>query len=322
MQLPKLQLPKLVISRRKALQYIALGGLSLSGACGAGNLLKRAPKRKSFDNFTENGIAADIPLEMVAIPAGTFWMGSPETEKDRHDNEGPQHKVSVPAFFMGKYEITQAQWRSVASWDAIERELSLEPSYFTGNDNLPVEQVLSLDAVEFCKRLSSRTGRKYRLPTEAEWEYSCRAVRPVETPENLTLELWNQKYLTRFYFGDDDNYSSLGDYAWLNINSNAKSHPVGEKKPNNFGLYDMSGNVGEWCQDDLDSSYQNAPNDGSAWEWEDQSDVFYLERVERGGSWLNDPKHCRSANRDGHLRESGGSPDLGFRVACSLSSMT
>jgi formylglycine-generating enzyme required for sulfatase activity len=129
---------------------------------------------------------------MVLIPGGSFLMGSPEAEPDRSDNEGPQHKVTVPPFFMGRYPITQAQWRAVAALPQIKREPRPDPSRFKG-DNRPVEQVNWYDAVEFCARLSAHTGRAYRLPTEAEWEYACRAgtTTPFAVGETITTEVAN-----------------------------------------------------------------------------------------------------------------------------------
>lgn len=121
-------------------------------------------------------------IETILIPAGTFLMGSPENEPDRWEDGGPQHEVFVSSFLMGRYPVTQAQWRVVAGWDKVERDLKPDPSHFKG-DNLPVEQVNWYEAIEFCQRLSDRTGRNYRLPSEAEWEYACRAG--TTTPSTL-----------------------------------------------------------------------------------------------------------------------------------------
>jgi eukaryotic-like serine/threonine-protein kinase len=156
-----------------------------------------------------------VKLEMVRVPACSFLMGSPANEKGRYDDEGPQHPVTVPSFYIGKYEITQAQWRAVRG---------NSPSNFTG-DNLPVEQVSWDDAQEFCKKLSQMTDKTYRLPSEAEWEYAARAG------------------TTGAYAGE------LDAMAWYSNNSGGKTHPVGQKQPNAFGLHDMHGNVWEWCQD-------------------------------------------------------------------------
>jgi formylglycine-generating enzyme required for sulfatase activity len=171
--------------------------------------------------------------------------------------------------------------------------MGINPSEFKNNPQNPVEQVSWNDAQAFCRKLSQITGKTYRLPTEAEWEYACRAGTT-----------------TRYYFGDDA--SQLGDYAWYDGNSQDKTHPVGQKKPNAWGLYDMSGNVWEWCEDNWHSSYENAPRDGSAWLTND-NDYPIL----RGGSWYCDLSACRSAYRlsDG-LRRSDHYGGLGFRVVC------
>ena len=180
----------------------------------------------------------DCP-EMVRIPAGTFLMGSkadPFASSQPSADEQPQHQVSVKAFAMGKYEVTQEQWYAV---------MGNLPSNFKGR-SLPVEQVSWSDAQEFVRRLSAKTGKTYRLPSEAEWEYAARAGSRTE---------WS--------FGDSQN--ELGRYAWFNANSGNTTHPVGEKLPNAFGLHDMHGNVWEWTEDCWNDNYNGAPNDGSAW---------------------------------------------------------
>ncbi|NCR00804.1 MAG: SUMF1/EgtB/PvdO family nonheme iron enzyme [Microcystis aeruginosa L211-101] len=236
-----------------------------------------APGNKT--SFTEN-LANGIRLEMVSLPAGKFLMGSSE-----RDNEKPPHQVKVNSFAIGKYPITQAQYQAV---------MGNNPSRFKNNPQNPVEDVSWNDAQAFCQKLSQITGKTYRLPTEAEWEYACRAGTT-----------------TRYYFGDDDN--QLGDYAWGTENSNRTTHPVGQKKPNGWGLYDMSGNVWEWCEDDWHNSYAGAPDDGTA--WLDNDNRSQSVKCLRGGSWGNNPVSCRSANR---LRSNPGfhSFDIGFRVAC------
>jgi formylglycine-generating enzyme required for sulfatase activity len=167
------------------------------------------------------------------------------------------------------------------------------PSYFKNNPQNPVEKVSWDDAQAFCQKLSQITGKTYRLPTEAEWEYACRAGTT-----------------TRYYFGDNDN--QLGDYAWYNGNSNNTTHPVGQKKPNGWGIYDMSGNVWEWCEDDWHDSYAGAPDDGSAWLTNDND-----YRMLRGGSWGDIPDLCRSAFRFSiYYRRVNRYDDLGFRVVC------
>jgi len=229
-------------------------------------------------NYIED-LGGGVKLEMVWIPAGTFEMGSPSSEEGRFNNQSPVHTVELDGFWMGKFEVTQAQWQSF---------MNNNPSYFKG-DNLPVEQVSWDDAMEFCEKLSDKTGKKYTLPTEAQWEYACRAGSK-----------------SRFCFGDSD--SSLGDYAWYSANSYFWTHPVGQKNPNAWGLYDMYGNVFEWCLDYYDENYYSkSPSKNPV----NMNSSSY--RVLRGGSSFNNPEYCRSAYRG------LGKPDyrnlsFGFRV--------
>ena len=256
-----------------------------------------------------------IQLEMVMIPNGTFIMGSPETEEGSRDNERPQHQVTIKAFCLGKYQVTQAQWKAVAAFPQLNRELKPDPSNFKGA-NRPVEQVSWEDAVEFCDRLSRHTKRQYRLPSEAEWEYACRAgtTTPFHFGQTITTDLAN-------YQGtDNEEYKWSGSYG---------SGPKGVYREettavgsfgvaNNFGLYDMHGNVWEWCQDDWHSDYEGAPTDGSAWlSSEESSDRKLL----RGGSWSITPEHCRSAFRNVSYLD-GNSSYIGFRVVCSGAART
>lgn len=209
------------------------------------------------DGFTDdlNG----VKLEMVYIPGGTFKMGSPKGSG--YDTERPQHDVTVPAFYIGKFQVTQAQWKAVMGSD---------PSHFKGDD-LPVESVSWEEAKQFCQKLQQLTKKAYRLPSEAEWEMACRA-------------------------GTTGDYAgNLDEMAWYSKNSGSKTHPVGKKKPNAFGLYDMHGNVWEWCEDVWHDDYKGAPTDGSAW----LSGGDSSRRVVRGGSWSIINGNCRSALRDG-----------------------
>ncbi|KPQ32121.1 MAG: Sulfatase-modifying factor enzyme 1 [Phormidesmis priestleyi Ana] len=153
--------------------------------------LRRTPATTRYYTESLEGIGEALPLQMLLIPAGTFMMGSPEDEPDRQEDE-IQHEVSVPPFFLGRYPITQAQWRAVANLPQVNRELNPEPSNFKG-ENLPVERVSWYEAVEFCDRLAARTGRPYRLPSEAEWEYACRAgtTAPFHFGRTLTTEVAN-----------------------------------------------------------------------------------------------------------------------------------
>ena len=252
--------------------------------------------------YTEplEGIGEDIPLQMLLIPAGTFMMGSPEDEPDRKKREGPQHEVSVPPFFMGRYPITQAQWRAVVALSQVNRELNPEPSSFTG-DNLPVEQVSWYEAVEFCDRLSAQTGRSYRLPSEAEWEYACRAgtITPFHFGKTLTTEVAN-------YNGNHTYADGIkGEYR-------ETTTPVDKFEiANAFGLCDMHGNVFEWCEDHY-GDYNQTPIDGSAWFTDDKEAKCIL----RGGSWSDDPGYCRSAQRV-NVAPDDRNDFIGFRVSCS-----
>ncbi|NEQ39234.1 MAG: SUMF1/EgtB/PvdO family nonheme iron enzyme [Okeania sp. SIO3I5] len=235
------------------------------------------------ENF--NGVS----LEMVKISAGRFLMGSPETEVGRRDTESPQHYVDVPEFFMGKYPVTQAQWEAV---------MGNNPSHFKGA-NRPVENVSWRDATEFCQKLSQITGKKYSLPSESQWEYACRArtSTPFYFGETITSELAN--YDGTSTYADEPKGKYQGETT-----------DVGIFPPNSFGLYDMHGNVLEWCQDVWHSNYNGAPTDGSAWETGGDSN----RRLLRGGCWNNYSRYCRCAGRDyifvGYL-------GVGFRVVSS-----
>jgi formylglycine-generating enzyme required for sulfatase activity len=254
---------------------------------------KRIPKQAQY--FTEN-LGNGITLDMVYIPSGTFMMGSPGGEG--YDREKPRHQVTVAAFFMGKYPVTQEQWWAIASRDdlQVKQELHPEPAGFKGS-SLPVECVNWHDAEEFCGRLSRLTGKQYRLPSEAEWEYACRAgtITPFYFGETMTSDLANY----------DGNYTYAGEAKGK---YRQRTTPVGKFPPNAFGLYDMHGNVWEWCEDDWHESYEGAPTGGSAWITKGSNRV-----VVRGGSWDDNPDYCRSANRSNSNRRGGGYK-VGFRV--------
>jgi formylglycine-generating enzyme required for sulfatase activity len=254
-----------------------------------------------------------VALEMVLIPPGAFEMGAPEGEEGRSNDEGPQHPVTIAEpFFMAKYPITQAQWRVVAAMGQVERELALEPSNFKG-DNRPVETITWLDAVEFCARLSHHTGRDYRLPTEAEWEYACRAgtTTPFHFGETITTDLANYRG-TDWQIGETTYPGAYGDGPYGEYRE--ETTEVGSfEVANAFGLYDMHGNVLEWCQDWWHENYEGAPNDGSAWlAHEDDAEE---KRVLRGGSWYDVPGFCRSAYRFRVAPVNIGDV-VGFRVVC------
>ncbi len=265
--------------------------------------------------FTEN-LGNSAGLDLVGIPGGKFMMGTEDEEIerlvkkfnwDRFRNEKPQHQVTVPNFFMGKYPVTQAQWKAVAALPKVNQDLKAEPSNFKGDDR-PVETVSWYDALEFCDRLSQYTGRRYCLPTEAEWEYACRAGTntPFHFGETITGELAN--------YNAQETYAaeSKGKYR-------GQTTPVGQFLPNAFGLYDMHGNVWEWCLDDWSSNYENVPTDGRHW-FNDNDNISQqsVRAVLRGGSWTFKPTYCRSAERFNSLRAERGAFNLGFRVVCAF----
>jgi len=239
----------------------------------------------------ERGAGSGLTMEFVRIPAGSFNMGSPSTEEDRNDNEGPVHEVQITKpFYMGKYEVTQAQWETVMGTTvAQQRKKSIFPLRLKGEGSRhPIYYITWEEAVEFCKKL----GEDFRLPTEAEWEYACRAGSQ-----------------TRFFYGDDPNYTQLDQYAWYYDNSDNQTHPVGQKKPNPWGLYDMYGNVSEWCSDQyLVLGGYNVTKDI------DQKKLAYryFGHVYRNGNWYWKPDKCRSASRIGI--KGIGSDLNGFRV--------
>ncbi|MFM6619892.1 MAG: SUMF1/EgtB/PvdO family nonheme iron enzyme, partial [Dolichospermum sp.] len=240
---------------------------------------------KYFTEDLENGIF----LEMVHIPGGTFIMGSPENEEGYNKSQNPQHQVTVPAFFMGKYPVTQKQWQIVAALPKININLEPKPSQFQ-SDNLPVESVSWYDAQEFCARLSQKTNKSYRLPSEAEWEYACRGGTT-----------------TAFYFGK----TISPELANYDSKYQGKTTEVGKFPANLFGLHDMCGNVWEWCEDGWHEDYINAPNDGSVWLNNSNN-----RRVLRGGSWFIPSENCRSSFR--FYADAGffGCNLFGFRVMC------
>ncbi|GGA25907.1 bifunctional serine/threonine-protein kinase/formylglycine-generating enzyme family protein [Okeania sp. KiyG1] len=236
--------------------------------------------------MTEN-LGNGVFLEMVKIPAGRFLMGSPETEAERADYEGPQHYVDVPEFFMGKYPVTQAQWQAV---------MGNNPSGFKGAKR-PVEQVSWNDATEFCQKLSRITGKKYSLPSESQWEYACRAgtTTPFYFGETITSDLANYYDYRRIYADE------------LKGICREETTDVGIFPPNAFGLYDMHGNVYEWCQDVWHGNYEGAPTDGSAWETGGDSNRRLLRGAyDYRSAW-------RDYNRGDFLH------DWGFRVVLPVS---
>lgn len=233
-----------------------------------------------------------IPLELVHIPAGSFTMGSPSTELGRMFDESPQHLVTIPEpFWLGQTEVTKAQWGALmgtAPWDRHQNIIDDpdSPAVFVSWD----------EAQEFIAALNDFTGDTFSLPSEAEWEYAARAGTG-----------------NRFYWGADNDYLLINDYAWWDDNADFVdedfAHVVALKRPNNWYLYDTSGNVWEWCQDWYHSGYDNAPDDGSAWEF-----PLGAMRIRRGGSWASPGQYCRPAYRS-LATPNTASDAIGFRVA-------
>jgi len=235
----------------------------------------------SFPLFAQNTDLPESSVDMVLVTGGTFTMGSPSSEQGRSDDE-VQHQVTVSSFHMGKFDVTQDLYQSV---------MGSNPSYYTGDGNRPVEQVSWYDAVAFCNKLSERNGLQtvytingtdvtaswsangYRLPTEAEWEYAARGGQQGASAYHV-------------YAGSDN----LDQVAWYKDNSGSTTHPVGQKAPNALGLYDMSGNVWQWCWDwyeNYSGSGQNDPRGASSG----------ASRVYRGGGWSFDAQYSRVADR-------------------------
>jgi len=267
-----------------------------------GKWLIQRQQQQAYRLFEPLTITGDVLLEMVSIPGGTFLMGSPENEPNRSSQESPHHEVTVEPFFMGRYPITQIQWQFVAElMPQVNRELRPSPSRFSGSTR-PVERVRWDEAVEFCARLSAHTRRTYRLPSEAEWEYACRAgtTTPFHFGETITPELANYDG-TKTY-----NDGSKGEYR--ESTTSVEHFEIA----NPFGLCDMHGNVFEWCQDYWHSNYEGAPTDGSAWLSANKD----ASRVRRGGSWDFSPVFCRSAYRN-YRYPRGIYIYIGFRIVCS-----
>jgi formylglycine-generating enzyme required for sulfatase activity len=268
-----------------------------------GKQIARQPGTATY--FTED-LGNGITLDMVQIPGGTFKMGSSEGEKMASDDEFPQHTVTVKEFWMGKFAITQEQWKTIARQPQIKTDLKEDPSNFKGA-KLPIEQVTWQQAKEFCDRLSKKTGRTFDLPTEAQWEYACRAgtTTPFHFGPTITTDVAN--------FDGNSTYAkaSKGTYRKETI-------VVDSFDPNAFGLYNMHGNVWEWCLDDWHGNYEGAPSDDRAWT-NASNDSGSNSKVVRGGSWIDDPRYCRSASRY-YIRSGNLSGDIGFRVISPIPS--
>ena len=246
----------------------------------------------------EQMLAEGIGLKLVQIPAGRFEMGSPGSEEGRDADEGPQHLVELQSFFLGQAPVTQAQWKVVAAWPKVAVDLNPTPSRFKG-DNRPVERVSWEEAMEFCHRLSQHSNLAYTLPSEAQWEYSCRAGTrtPFAFGDTLTPELANY----------DANYTYGSGPKGI---SRKETLDVGSFPANAWGLHDMHGNVWEWCLDPWHKTYGEAPSDGTAWVNGAEDEGV---RLLRGGSWCSAPRCCRSAYRS-RGRQDGRGNFVGFRL--------
>ena len=255
-----------------------------------------APKGAAVDLVVSLGsgkmtvtLPGNVPLEFVWIPAGSFVMGSPDTEANRQINEGPQHTVVLNGFWMAKYELTQRQWTAVmvtTPWAGQANVLV--------NAEAPAVYVSWKDARDFISALNVLTAKAFRLPSEAEWEYACRAGTT-----------------TRAYWGDDTSGAVVTQYVWQG-GIPFHAHEVGQKLPNAFGLFDMIGNVSEWCEDDWHDDYTGAPTNGSAWIDSPRG----VERSNRGSNFSSDIIFCRSALRAGDAPSGAGFVG-GFRIAGS-----
>ncbi|PSB05200.1 bifunctional serine/threonine-protein kinase/formylglycine-generating enzyme family protein [Merismopedia glauca] len=290
-----------------------------------GEIIDKCARQAEF--FAEH-LGGEISLEMVAIPGGTFMMGSPDNEEERNDNESPQHQVTIAPFCMGKYPVTQEQFEAVMNYNP--SRLKFHPNndlfagifgIFVGNNSSrfqgnsqkkSVENVSWHEANEFCRKLSEKTGKNYRLPSEAEWEYAARAgtITPFHFGKTVTTEVANYKGIDWHYNGK----TYIGSYGNAPKGSfREQTTEVGSFPPNAFGLYDIHGNIWEWCIDFWHENYNGAPSDGSVWESGGDSNS----RTLRGGSWGLNPGNCRSALRY-CLNPDNRSDSYGFRVVADV----
>ena len=302
--------------------------MAAMSASGSFVVLKRPGQARGFRQWLtppSEGVApapSSLDLQLVEIPEGRFLMGSPASEEGRSNDEGPQHEVKLESFFLGRTPITQAQWREVAGWVegpgerwGLDLSGRLAPSSFQGTQR-PVENVNWYEAMEFCSRLSQRSGKTYTLPSEAQWEYACRAgtTSPFHYGDTLSAEVANYDAEVTYGRGPKGK-------------GRRETTEVGRFPANDWGLHDMHGNVWEWCADHWHRSYDlgqwKAPDDGSPWLDAAEADKEGLEaessderrRVLRGGSWFNYPVRCRSAGRSSNLPASANG-GIGFRVCC------
>lgn len=256
---------------------IAIGIICITGMMAQARAAESVKGLQPDKTFRD---CANCP-EMVVIPAGNFDMGSTNGDED----EKPVHRVTIDqSFAIGKTEVTQGQWKAI---------MGSNPSQFDCGDNCPVENVNWYDAKKYIQKLNAKTGKQYRLPSEAEWEYACRAGGKNE------------------YCGSDniDSVAWYGNEGKLGGNSDESTQPVGQKQANGYGLYDMSGNVWEWVEDSYRGDYNGAPV--AVWKGDAKR------RMSRGGSWINEPKNLRSAIRNASKPEER-SYVSGFRLARTL----
>jgi formylglycine-generating enzyme required for sulfatase activity len=245
--------------------------------------------RHTAEQFTQV-LGKDVSLDLLMIPSGMFQMGSPHHQGNA--DEEPQHLVNIKSFMMSKFLITQGQWKAVMD--------KLPPCRFRGED-LPVERVSWKAAQKFCERISNKTGRAFQLPSETQWEYACRAgtSTPFSFGETLTVEVAN--------FNGEHTFRDEPRGFYFHSTSAG-----GKFRPNPFGLYDMHGNLWEWCADNWLDDYSASPRDGGSYQMNSKHD-----RVARGGSWHEPPALCRSASRL-QVLESDADEFMGFRVVCDL----
>lgn len=269
---------------------VGLVCIALSAGCKHAQGAMAEPSIKTFR------LPGELPLQMAWIPAGTFLMGRAPDERDARADETPQHQVTLShGFWLGTGEVTQAQWQAVMGTRPWEGKACV-----TESPNCPAVYISWEDARAFVETLNQRTKKAFRLPTESEWEYACRAGAA-----------------TRFYWGDDLQYAGIGHFAWWRGNAlvtgEKQAHPGGGKRPNAWNLYDMSGNVAEWCQDNY------GPYSGQC-AVDPPGPATGEQRVNRGGNWMSFGGQCRSACR-GHDKPSAAFEDLGFRIALSDEAM-
>jgi len=325
-----------MIKFRKYLFYTFLSTLTFILPAFSNKLSQTSDNKNvyEFEKYTESIPGTDVSLKMIPIPAGEFMIGSPESEANRDPDEGPQKKVKIDAFWMMETELTwdlfelfiDTEKSALVSYNSDDSKIKadgvtrpstpyLDPSFGMGRRNYPAISMTQFSALNFCKWLSEVTGKFYRLPTEAEWEYACKAGTT-----------------TAYSFGD--NVEDLDEYGWYWDNCDDKYHEVGQKKPNPWGLYDMHGNVAEWTLDQYQEDFYSTIEDGAVNPWRIPDSLH--PRTVRGSSWDDDPEALRSSNRvmsnrDWQKRDpqipksfwwNTDAPFLGFRIVRPAKEMT